>query len=300
MGQWIWINGSVQPMADARIDVQDRGFQFADGVYEVVRTYQGRTFTLAEHLNRLAKSADALGIPLPLTTAALAGEIRKFIAKEGLHEGMVYIQLSRGVAERNHVYPVDMHPTLLFYGTPLSELPPIGGGQGMKVLPVPDERWRKCWIKSIALLANILAKNEAVAIGYDEAVFIDDGRVTEGASTNFFAVIDGIVVTAPNGPKILPGITRQILLDIAPSIGEAIIERPIMESEIANASEMFLTSSTRELMWISHWGNRHVSTECGPVTRKLHAAFRDYVRKDTGLGEVASKPTATPASRVLA
>jgi len=296
MGQWIWINGSIMPMGDARIDVQDRGFQFADGVYEVVRVYQGRCFTLAEHLDRLSKSAEAVGISLPISTSALAEQIRKFVVLESLHEGMIYLQLTRGVAERNHVYPADIKPTLLFYASLLDPLPPVGGGAGFKLLPVPDERWRKCWIKSIALLANILAKNQAAAAGYDEAIFIDDGRCTEGASTNFFAVIDGIVATAPKGPKILPGITRQVLIDVARTAGVSIIERPILESEIASATELFITSSTREVMWVSHWGEREVSKSAGPITRKLHEAFRDWVRKDTGL----ENPHAIPASPVPA
>ncbi len=288
MSQSIWINGSVIPRSEARIEICDRGFQFADGVYEVVRIYNGRAFTLAEHLDRLAKSAGAIGIALPLPPAALAGEIRKFIAKEQLQVGMIYIQLTRGVMERNHIYPAGLQPTLLFYGAPLEELPPVGGGAGMKLLPVPDERWRKCWIKSIALLANILAKNQAVAAGYDEAIFIDDGRVTEGAATNFFAVIDGVAVTAPHGPKILPGITRQVLLDVSKNAGVQIIERPIAEGEIARASELFLTSSTREVMWVSHWGEREITSSAGPITNKLHEAFREWVRKDTGLADAHS------------
>jgi len=283
MDRQIWINGSTLPMADARIDVQDRGFQFADGVYEVVRVYSGRLFTLAEHLNRLKNSSEAIGITLPMSLSTLAIEIRKFIDRERLHEGMIYLQVSRGVCERNHVYPADLQPTLLFYATPLEPLGPIGSGRGLRLLPVPDERWRKCWIKSIALLANILAKNEAVAGGFDEAVFIDDGRVMEGSSTNFFAVINGQLVTPPTGPKILPGITRQVLIDIARMMGEPIIERPISETEVATASEIFMTSSTKELMWVSHWGQQPISESAGPVTRKMHESFRQWVRKDIGL-----------------
>ncbi len=283
MNRQIWINGNILPMSEARIDVQDRGYQFADGVYEVVRIYSGRAFTLAEHLNRLKNSADAIGITLPMSPSSLAIEIRKFIDRERLHEGMVYLQVSRGVAERNHIYAPDIQPVMLFYGTPLDPLGPIGSGRGLRLLPVVDERWRKCYIKSIALLANILAKNEAVATGFDEAVFIDEGKVMEGSSTNFFAVIDGVLATPPKGPKILPGITRQVLLDVAPSIGQAIIERPISAAEVATASEIFMTSSTKELMWASHWGQQQIADSAGPVTRRMHEAFRQWVKKDIGL-----------------
>lgn len=283
MQRQIWLNGDILPFNDARIDVQDRGYQFADGVYEVVRVYSGRAFTLAEHLERLKNSADAIGITLPMSAASLAVEIRKFIDRERLHEGMIYLQVSRGVCERNHVFPADLQPTLLFYATPLEPLGPIGSGRGFRLLPVADERWRRCYIKSIALLANILAKNEAVAGGFDEAVFIEDGRVMEGSSTNFFAVIDGHLVTPPKGPKILPGITRQVLIDLACTLGEPIIERPVVETEVDTASEMFMTSSTKELMWVSHWGQREIATAAGPITQRMHEAFRHWVKKDVGL-----------------
>jgi D-alanine transaminase len=271
----IWINGEIVPNREARIAVDDRGYQFADGVYEVVRVYNGRPFTLAEHLNRLERSAGAVNIGLPLAVSQLEAEIGEFIHKQLHGDGMIYVQLTRGVAERNHVIPKGIKPTLLFYAMPMEPMPVIGSGPGLSIMPLPDERWKRCNIKSIALLPNILAKNQAIAAGFDDAVFIDDGYVTEASAANFFAVIDGIMVTPPNGPKILPGITRDKLLEL--NLG--LVERPIRESELANATEIFLTSSTKELMWVSRYGDRKISDTCGPQTRRLHEAYRALVAR---------------------
>jgi D-alanine transaminase len=152
---------------------------------------------------------------------------------------------------------------------------------------VPDERWKRCWIKSIALLPNILAKTQAVSGGYDEAVFIDDGIVTECSASNFFAVIDGKLVTHPVGPKVLPGITRAVLLELAGQLGIPVEERPIREAEAMAAAEVFITSTTREITWVREWNNHAVGRErCGPVTLALHQAFQARVRNDTaGISE---------------
>src|SRR5438105_11192863 len=148
MNELIWINGEIVPITEARIGVEDRGFQFADGVYEVIRLYNGKPFTLAEHMERLSKSAAALQLPMPLDVAALTAEIQKLLAKSPVKSGMIYLQLTRGPSHRNHVYPKQCKPTLLFYArsVPPPQIP--GQGEGIKLLPVPDERWRRCWLKA--------------------------------------------------------------------------------------------------------------------------------------------------------
>jgi D-alanine transaminase len=161
MTDLIWLNGETIPMADARLGVEDRGFQFADGVYEVIRLYGGKPFTLAEHLERLRKSAGGIQLPMPLAPDALAAEVRKFIPRTGVGDGMIYLQLTRGVCPRNHLFPETCKPTLLFYARPLPPVPPPGTAEGAKLWSVADERWRRCWVKSIALLPNVLAKNAA-------------------------------------------------------------------------------------------------------------------------------------------
>jgi D-alanine transaminase len=281
----IWINGEIVPFAEARLNVEDRGFQFADGVYEVIRLYGGRPFTLAEHLDRLYRSAAGIELSLPLGRDELAREIQKLVARGGVRDGMVYFQATRGIAPRNHAFPAYPKPTLLAYCRPLPPPPRPGEGDGVKLLPVPDERWQRCWVKSIALLPNVLAKNAAVTRGYDEAVFIDAGRVvTECSASNVYAVIGGKLVTHPVGPKVLPGITRAVLFGAASGAGVVVEERPYTEDEVVGgASEVFITSTTREVSWVSRWGDRPIRAgNCGPVTRRLHEALRQRVAAEVG------------------
>lgn len=285
MSDCIWINGQTLPMTDAKIGVEDRGFQFADGVYEVIRLYHGKPFTLREHLERLGRSAKALELPLPLDATALSAEIAKLVAGSGVRDGMVYLQLTRGVAERNHRFPRQAKPTLLFYPRPLPPPQLPGEGEGVRLLAVPDERWKRCFIKSIALLPNVLAKNQAISAGADEAVFVDDGVVTECSASNLFAVIGGKLVTHPVGSKVLPGITRAVLLDCVVSLGITVDERSFVEEEALRASELFITSTTREVSWVARWNDRYIGqARCGPVTLALHRALCKRVLEETGPG----------------
>src|ERR1700722_2763983 len=210
MTEWIWLNGEIIPMADARINVEDRGFQFADGVYEVIRIYNGKPFTLGQHLARLSQSAAGIQLPMPLEIAALSGEIIKFLGRVCFKDAMIYLQLTRGVAPRNHAFLPGGKPTLLFYARELSPAPVPGAGEGVKLMTVLDERWERCWEKAVALLPNILAKNAALAAGADEAVFLENDIVTECSASNIFAVIGRKLVTHSVGSKVLPGITRAV------------------------------------------------------------------------------------------
>jgi D-alanine transaminase len=282
MNELIWINGDVMPLADARVGVEDRGYQFADGVYEVIRLYDGRPFTLREHLERLGRSAAGIDMELAMNPEALAGEIARFIPRSGVRDGMIYLQATRGCAPRNHLFPKDARPTLLFYARHLAPVAPPGEGEGAKLHTVADERWKRCWVKSIALLANVLAKNEAVAAGADEAVFLEDGVVSECSASNLFVVRAGKVITHPVGPKVLPGITRLVLQPIAGRLGVEWVERPVSFEEARAADEVFITSTTREISWVGAWDGRPVGKgTCGPVTLRLHQALRDRVLRDT-------------------
>jgi len=219
---------------------------------------------------------------VPLDRTMLAAEIRKLIARSGVRDGMIYLQLTRGVAPRNHLFPESAKPTLLFYARPLPPPQKPGEGEGVKLVAVNDERWRRCWVKSIALLPNVLAKNKAVAAGADEAVFIDGGVVTECSASNIFAVIGGKVVTHPVGSKVLPGITRAVLLDCAATLGIEVDERGFVEEEAIRASELFITSTTREVSWVARWNDRYIGqARCGPVTLSLHKELRRRVTAET-------------------
>jgi D-alanine transaminase len=282
MNELIWINGVVSPLAEAKVGVEDRGYQFADGVYEVIRLYDGRPFTLREHLERLEKSAAGIRMSLPMSAAALAKEVLQFVPGTNVRDGMVYLQATRGCAPRNHVFPKNARPSVLFYVRHLAPLDAPGEGDGAALFTVPDERWKKCWIKSIALLPNVLAKNEAVAAGADEAAFVEDGVVSECSASNLFVVRGGKVITHPVGPKVLPGITRMVLQQVARQVGVEWVERPVTFDEATSADEVFITSTTREISWVGRWDGKTVGAgRCGPVTLKLHQALRERVLRDT-------------------
>jgi D-alanine transaminase len=160
--------------------------------------------------------------------------------------------------------------------------PPVPGeGEGIKLLAVPDDRWKRCWIKTIALLPNVLAKNAAVAAGADEAAFVDMGYVTECSSSNLFAVIGGKLVTHPVGTRVLPGITRKILLEIADELGIEVDERSIREEEAPRAEELFITATVREISWVSRWNDIYIGRgRCGPMTATLHRALKQRIAQD--------------------
>src|SRR5439155_25292989 len=196
-------------------------------------------------------------------------------------DGYIYLQLTRGVAPRNHRFPASPTSTLLFYAKPLPPPPVPGEGEGVKLLPLPDERWKRCWIKSIGLIANLLAKNEAIDQGYDEAAFVENAIVSECATSNLFAVLGGKLITHPLGAKILPGITRQVVLDCAAATGVPVEERPLREEECQRADELFITSTTREIAWVARWNDRYIGQgKCGAVTQRLQRAFRERVREE--------------------
>lgn len=277
MSELIWLNGQITPLSEARIPVEERGYQFADGVYEVVRFYQGRCFTLREHLDRLAASADALRIALPLPRPALADAMANLVTQSGLAHGMIYLQLTRGIAPRSHPFPKAPQPTLLFYTRQLPPVAPPEQASAAKVITLPDERWLRCSIKTIALLPNILAKQAAIEAGADEAVFLHNGVLTECCSSNFFIVSKGEVVTHPVGPKVLPGVTRMVLQQLCQQLAISFVQRPVALAEARVAEEVFITSTTRELSWVSHFDGQAIATSVGPVTRQLHIAYQKQV-----------------------
>ncbi len=280
--QIVWFNGEVIPMSEAHVGVEDRGFQFADGVYEVVRFYNGRPFTLREHMQRLQRSADGLKLRLPMSVADIGDEIVKFIPRTGIREGSVYLQATRGISPRNHKFPENSSSTLLFYA---KHLPPVnepGQGEGVKLLAVEDDRWRRCWIKCIGLIGHVLAKNEALSKGFDEAAFVEGEIVSECATSNIFAVLGGKLITHPVGSRVLPGITRLVVLECAASLKVPVEERPLREEEVRRADELFISSTTREIAWVARWNERYIGQgKCGPITTKLHRAVRERVRRET-------------------
>lgn len=276
-----WINGTLSTAADAVVSADDRGFHFADGIYEVLRVYDGRPFGLIEHMDRLARSAAGIDLDLSPHMNTLLLAITELLPHFDGGDALIYIQATRGAATRNHLIPTGLSPTLVISIKPIAPMPLAGTAPGVKLLTVPDDRWKKCWIKSIALLPNVLARTAAAKAGCDEAIFDDDGILREGSTSNFAIVKSGRVITPPLHNKILAGVTRLAMLRVAGQMGVPIEERDIRREETADCDEAFITSTTREIAWVSEWDGRVIATECGPVTMKLGQALAAYIRQSS-------------------
>ncbi len=243
-----YLNGAFIALADARISVLDRGFIFGDGVYEVIPVANGRLVGGAEHIERLERSLAAISISNPHSREDWLDIIGRVISDNGGGSLSVYLQVTRGVAERDHAFPPDATPTVFVMCKPLApatELPRV------TARVMPDNRWGRCDIKSTSLLGNVLLRNAAIAEGDYEAILIRDGLVTEGAASNVFIVRNGSVYTPPLSNAILPGVTRLLLIKTLREAGIEILEAPITESELRAADEIWLTSSTRDLLLVT-------------------------------------------------
>jgi D-alanine transaminase len=273
MDELCWIDGAIVPLGEARVSVDDRGYVFADGVYEVLRVYAGKAFAVDRHLQRLSRSCEGIEIALPQSRERIAGIIQQLVSESRLADGIVYLQVTRGVAPRGHAFPIDTPPTLIAYTRAMS----FTRLARQRVISVDDDRWQRCWIKSIALLPNVLAKQKAVRAGADEAIFVDGGAVQEGSTSNVAIVVGKTLVTPPVGKKVLPGVTRAVLIEVARSIGMDVEERAFTLEEAYAADEAFVTSTTREVAWIAEWDGRAIGPgACGPWTGRLSEAFDRY------------------------
>jgi D-alanine transaminase len=247
-----YVNGRYVPLAEAMVHVEDRGFQLADGVYEVCEVHRGALIDEARHLARLRRSLHELRIAQPMHEAALRVVLRQTVRRNRVWNGMVYLQVTRGVARRDHAFPVPApRPTLVVMARALSDAKRAAEAEtGVAVITVPETRWARVDIKTVALTPNVLAKEAAHAAGAREAWFVDrDGFVTEGASTNAWIVTaDGALVTCPLDRSILSGVTRLTLIDIARREGLVVQERPFTVAEAKAAREAFITASTTLVM----------------------------------------------------
>ena len=268
-------NGVFLPLAEATVSVEDRGFQFGDGVYELLRVYRRVPLRPLDHLARLERSARALGIALPFDTARWMSVITEAVHRSDYSEAKVYIQVTRGVAPRDHTYSATLVPTVIITVRALA--PPVESlyTDGTDVVTVPDLRWGRCDIKSVNLLANVLAKQQARNAGAFEAVFVRDGFVLEGATSNVMAVHGGSLVTPPEGPLLLSGVTRHLALQLAREAGISLAERPLQETDLYTAGEVFLTGTTIEILPVIRINGRCIGGGFpGPITKELMARFR--------------------------
>lgn len=268
------VNDVFMPLSEARVSVEDRGFQFGDGVYELLRVYAGVPFRPAQHVARLARSAAALGIPLPYDSGRWEGLISEAVARSGYPSAKVYIQVTRGAGPRDHAVRGALAPTVVMTVRALDAPNSALYANGASVITVPDNRWARCDIKSVCLLANVLAKQQALDAGAFEALFVRDGCVWEGATSNVMIVQGGTLLTPPEGPWLLSGVTRQETLSLARTAGFPVKEQRVMEADLFAAEEVFLTGTTIEVLPVVRVNNRPIGTGVpGPLTRLLMARF---------------------------
>ena len=273
--EWLYLNGEILPLAEGKISVLDRGFLFADGIYDAIRVYRGKPFALREHLERFQRNAAELFLELPCPLKDLEATCLDLVRRSNLPQSTIYIQLTRGAAKRTHAFSEEIQPTLMAYVQELKLLDRKLREAGVPVISLPDERWNRCDIKSIALLPSILAAYKAKQVGANDAILYGpEGIVYEGASCNVFWVRDGILRTHPLTKKVLPGVTRRKVLEIAKDLQIPIKETGQTIKDLKAADEVFLTSITREVLGVNRIDDKTIGEgEAGPVTWCLYEAF---------------------------
>lgn len=287
----VYLDGRLLPMGEARISPLDRGFLYGDGVYEVIRVYGGKPLRLDAHLARLGYSLRQMRIN------ASADNLRdvpgRVLEANGLAAGqaLVYLQVTRGApAARRHVFPpADVPPTVFAYAWAYAPNE-AHAGPGVDVWLVSDVRWSRCDIKSISLIPNVMAQQHAVEQGGHEALFVRDGVVLEGTHSNLFAVFGGEVRTAPLTNYVLPGVTRQIALELCAAAGMPAREVPILVHEFGQADEAFVASTTLEISPVNSVDGRRMASD-RPIVRRLQALFRDLVARECGPEGASARPS---------
>jgi D-alanine transaminase len=277
----LYLNGTFMPLSDGRIGVEDRGFELGDGVYEVIKILNGRLVWLGDHLERLNRSLAAISLSQAIAEHDLAAVLPELAVRSGLDQGMVYLQITRGWAPRNFVFPDAPHPTVLAYARSYPQPATSLVLSGISLHPVEDQRWARCDIKSTNLLAAVLAKEEARKAGAYEALFMaPDGMVREGGSSNVFAFLGGVLRTHPANNRILAGITRKHVLEIATRKGYRVEESAFLLTDLAEASdglEVFTASTLGDVLPVVRIGGRPVGDgRPGP----LALAVLDEMRRE--------------------
>ncbi len=274
MPEIAYVNGEFLPLERATVNVEDRGFQFADAVYEVLRTYRGQPFAMDEHLARLFRSLQSARIQHSFTPDQLQSVIVESVRRAGFAESIVYLQISRGQAPRHRGIPPRYEPTLVITVRELHSYEQLRAA-GVTVITVPDDRWMHCDIKSVGLLANVLAYQTARDAGASDAVFVGaDETVAESTAGNVFVLIGNKLSTPPKGPRILSGVTRDKVLAAARAVGLDAREEPITKADLFRAEEIFLTSTTAEIIPVVAVDGKPVGTgKPGPVMAKVYEQF---------------------------
>jgi D-alanine transaminase len=276
----VYLNGEFLPIEQAKISVLDRGFIFGDGVYEVIPVYTRRPFRLAEHLARLQTSLDAIRLPNPHPAPKWTELVGKIIAGNPWEDQNVYLQITRGAAKRDHAFPKGAKPTVFMMASEL--VPPSAElvKSGAKAIVLPDFRWLRCDIKSVSLLGNCMLRTLAADQGCAEAILVRDGMLTEASASNVFIVKNGTVLSPPKSHLILPGITYDVVLEILRENSISHEVRPVTEAELRSADEVWVTSSSREVLPITTLDGKPVGGgKPGPVGERVHALYQKYKAK---------------------
>jgi D-alanine transaminase len=280
MSRVAYVNGRYVPLAAACIHIEDRGYQFSDGAYEVIAVQRGGLVDEEEHLDRLAYSLGQLRISWPMSRRSMRVVMRELLRRNAISKrGILYLQVTRGVAPRNHAFPPAAKSCLVMTARRLPPIDPVAARRGVSVIIIPDLRWKRPDIKSVSLLPNVLGKQQAVEAGAFEAWMMDEkGWITEGTSSNAWIVVDGILVTRQADRAILNGITRRAVLRIAAEQGIAFAERPFTAAEAIDASEAFTTSTTALLKPVIRLGNDRIGDgRVGPLTSRLLDFYMDHM-----------------------
>ena len=272
----VYLNGDYLPLTEAKVSVLDRGFLFGDGVYEVIPSYSGHLFRMQDHLDRLQLSLGRIQLEFCYDLTKWLEIFAPLL--DDSKDQYIYLQITRGVAPtRDHAFPENPVPTVFAM---CSDIKPFAGVEtGVKVLTIEDSRWEMCNVKATTLLANVLLRQQAIEQGCAEAILHRKGYVTEGAASNLFAVIDGVLITPEKTTEILPGITRQVILELASTNGIQISEEVISVEALHTASEIWITSSTREIVPVIELDSEKVGAGVpGPVFQKMNQLFQQYKR----------------------
>jgi D-alanine transaminase len=283
-----YLNGRFLPLSEARISPLDRGFLYADGVYEVIPVYSRHPFRVDEHLRRLQASLDGIRLANPQSEAQWKAIIGRLVADAGFEDQAVYLQITRGADDkRDPCFPPGVPPTVFAFTAPLVGPSAKQRERGVAAVTAPDIRWGRCDWKTLALLPNVLARQWAADAGCVEAILFRDGHLTEASSSNVFAVRDGVILAPPQDHRVLPGITCQVVRELAVAHRAPLEVRPVAEEEVRAADELWLTSSAKEVLAVVALDGRSVGRgtdagKPGPVTRRMHewfCAFRDEVMR---------------------
>ena len=273
--QTVYLNGEFMPIEQARVPVLDRGFIFGDGIYEVVPAYAGRLFRWPHHLARLERSLAKIGIANPLDVAGWSAVVDELIRRHPWRDQFVYLQVTRGVARRDHAFPRGVAPTVFAMASELVPVPDEQRTQGVRAITLPDERWLHCDIKSTSLLGNVLARQAAVEAGAAECVMFRDGYLTEGSSSNVWVVRNGSVFGPPRDNLILEGIRVGLLEELCRAAGIPLDMRRVTREEVLAADELLISSATKEVLPVTVLDGRPVgSGRPGPMYERLYAAYQ--------------------------